>query len=43
VKSQLRLALTWDRIDIAEKFIFDDDKNWEVGQQQQKTSKSIST
>ena len=29
-KAQLKLALTWDRIDIARNFIFTDDKTWWV-------------
>lgn len=29
---QLKLALTWNRIDIARKFIFTEDKTWEVCQ-----------
>ncbi len=30
LKAQIRLALTWNRIDIAEKYIFGDDKKWET-------------
>ena len=29
--AQLKLALTWNRIDIAKEFIFTTDKTWEVG------------
>ena len=32
-KAQLKLALTWDRIDIAKNFIFTDDKTWWVSKQ----------
>ena len=32
-KAQLKLALTWDRIDIARNFIFTDDKTWWVSKQ----------
>jgi hypothetical protein len=28
--AQLKLALTWDRIDIAKSYIFAEDKTWEV-------------
>ncbi len=30
ITSQLKLALTWNRIDVANKFIFSDDKLWET-------------
>lgn len=29
-RAQLKLCLTWDRIDIAENFIFTEDKVWDV-------------
>jgi hypothetical protein len=30
MKAQLKLALTWDRIDVAKRFIFNDDDIWKV-------------
>ena len=30
LKAQLQLALTWDRIDVAKKFILNDNQIWEV-------------